>query len=113
MNTRQRLAIFYERLQAAPSVRSAERAFALICRTLEEVEREFCPVPPADSPPRSFDGRMYVPQPDNIKVRDDGSMWLKTQRHRIAIQADGSFVIYYAMDRKRLVEEFRKGGEKQ
>jgi len=100
MNTRQRLAIFYERFQAAPSVRSAERAFALICRTLEEVEREFCPVPSADSPPRSFDGRMYVPQPDNIKVRDDGSIWLKTQ-------------IYYAVDRKRLVEEFRKDGEKQ
>jgi hypothetical protein len=112
MDIRQRLAIFYERLKAAPPAKNAEEAFALICRVLEDVENEICPVPPTNPAPRVFDGRMYAPQSDNIKVREDGSIWVKTQRHRIAIQADGSFVIYHVVEQKRLVEEFRKGGEK-
>ena len=110
MSIEQRLAILYERLQAAPAAKTAEQAFALICRTLEAVEAEFCPVPPTSPAPKSFDGRMYLPQMDSIKVRDDGSWWVITRRHRIAIRQDGSFVIYREMPAKRLVEEFQKRG---
>src|SRR5947208_9832677 len=110
MDIRQRLAIFYERLQVAPPAKNAEEAFALICCVLDAVETEFCPVPPKRPAPKTFDGRMYLPQADSIKVRDDGSWWVKTRRHRIALSRDGSVVIYRQTGDKRLIEEFRKRG---
>lgn len=112
MDIQQRLALFYERLRTAPPARNAEAAFALICRTLEAVEAEHCPVAPQHPPPRSFDGRMYSPQMDNVRIRDDGSWWVKTRRHRIAIEQNGSFVIYRQWPGKQLVKEMEKKGSR-
>lgn len=63
-----RLAVFLERLAAAPAAGSAEEAFELIARTLNEVEDELTSIPYL---PASWltDGRMYPPQPDSL--RDD------------------------------------------
>jgi hypothetical protein len=110
MNIQERLALFYLRLEAAPPAASAEQALALIARTLEGVENEFCAVPRSTPAPLQFEGRMYLPQSDNINVQDDGSTWVKTRRHRILISPDGSFIIYRQMPHKSLLKEFQKSG---
>ncbi len=110
MNIQERLALFYRRLEAAPPAANAEEALSLICRMLEEVEKEHCPVPGKNPAPREFEGRMYLPEADNINVRDDGTTWVKTRRHRILIRGNGSFVIYRQMPHKDLVVEFQKSG---
>src|SRR6266567_3788763 len=108
MNIQERLAVFYARLRDAPAAKSAEEAFWLICRTLDEVENEFCSVPKTDPPPRRFEGRMYSPQPDNIMVQEDGSWLVRTRRHRISIRSNGDFIISRLLDDQRLAEQFRK-----
>src|SRR5260221_9908412 len=110
MNIQERLAIFYERLAAAPPAKNAEGALELICRMLEEVEDEFCPVPKKDPAPQSFDGRMYLPQADNIRTGLKNWLWVRTRHHRIAIKPDGSFDVFRGMPHKTLFSEFRKAG---
>ncbi|MDQ6631686.1 MAG: hypothetical protein M3Y82_07990 [Verrucomicrobiota bacterium] len=111
MEIRERLEVFYQRLAKAQPARNAEEAFLLICRALEEVENEFCPVVEKNPAPKSFDGRMYLPQSDSIEFREDSSWWIETRRHRIAIELNGSFRIYRAIDQEEtLIEEFRKSG---
>ena len=109
MDIHQRLEIFYERLRSAPAATNAEEAFRLICRTLEDVENEFCSESPTSPPPRSFDGRMYLPQSDSIEFNKDGSWWIETRQHRIHIEPDGNFRIFRVVDKEEtLIEEFRK-----
>jgi hypothetical protein len=110
MTIQERLAILYSRLESAPAAKTPDEAFALICRTLEEVEEEFSPEPKKDPPPKFFAGRMYLPQQDNINTGTDNSVWVKTRHHRINIQLDGSFVIFREMPKKTLLTEFRKSG---
>src|SRR5205085_9113100 len=98
----------YQRLRTAPAAKSAEEAFGLICRTLEEVENEFCPVPKKHPPPRGFDGRMYLPQRDRIEFIEDGAWWIETRRHRIRIERGGSFRIFHVVGDEALIEEFHK-----
>lgn len=105
MDIHQRLAIFYRRLEEAPVARNAEEALTLICSVLEAVESEFCPVPKTNPPPIAFDGRMYPPQPDNIRRQSDGSLRIRTRGHRIFIDPAGSIRIY-----RGRVEEFHKRG---
>ena len=105
MDIHQRLAIVYQRLGQAPVANTAEEALALICTVLETVEAEFCPVPKADPPPMTFDGRMYPPQQDNMQRQSDGSLRIKTRGHRIVIAPDGGFTIY----RGRVVEFHKRG----
>src|SRR5579863_6252428 len=113
MDISERLALFYRRLEAAPPAATAARAFALICRTLDEVEDEFCPVPKKHPPPRRFEGRMSIPQADRVMPQADGSWWVETRRHRISVKPDGGFVIFRIFEDERLVEEFRKAGGRQ
>jgi hypothetical protein len=113
MNIQERLRIFYERLAAAPPAHGAEEAFALIGRTLEEVEKEFCPLPEKNPPPQTFDGRMYLPQTDNVHTSDDQTIWVKTRKHRIIIKSDGSFVVFRQMPHRTLLREFQKAGAKR
>jgi hypothetical protein len=110
MDIHQRLEIFYERLRSAPAASNAEEAFRLICYTLEKVEDEFCAVPKKNPPSLSFDGRMYLPQSDNIKKGDGDAMWIKTRHHLISIKAEGSFVIFRQMPKKTLLAEYQKAG---
>jgi len=110
MNIQERLAVFYERLRIAPPAASAEESFLLICRVLEEVENEFSRVTKQSPPPRAFDGRMYLPQTDNIVKHLDNSMWIKTRHHRVRIDADGAFQVFREMPGKTLRREFYKPG---
>ncbi|HET7624969.1 MAG TPA: hypothetical protein VFM25_06845 [Verrucomicrobiae bacterium] len=111
MNIQDRLKIFYDRLTAAQAAADAEAALALICRTLEEVENEFCPLEKKNPPPESFDGRMYLPQKDNMCVSDNQTMWVKTRKHRIAIKPDDSFTVFSLMPHRVLFREFHKPGQ--
>ena len=110
MNIQERLAVFYERLRIAPPAASAEEAFMLICRTLEEVENEFSPLPKQSPPPRTFDGRMYLPEADNIVKAPDNSMWIKTRHHRVRIDPGGAFCVFREMPGKTMRREFQKAG---
>jgi hypothetical protein len=93
MEVQERLAIFFERLSAAPAAGSAEEALALVCRLIEEVEDEFCPVPREDPPPRHRTGRMYAPQADLIFQRPEGTIRAETRRHTMFFDPDGSIRI--------------------
>ena len=64
MNIQERLAIFYRRLEASPPAGSADEALNLVCRLIEEVEDELCPLPREEPPPKHFTGRMYAPKKD-------------------------------------------------
>jgi hypothetical protein len=110
MNILERLAVFYERLRTAPPAATAEEALTLICRVLEEVENEFSPMPKQSPPPRTFDGRMYLPQSDNIVKASDNSMWIKTRHHRVRIDPSGAFCVFREMPGRTLRKEFQKVG---
>ena len=110
MNIQERLELFYRRLAVAPPARNADGALALIIRVLEAVEREFCAVPETNPAPMKFEGRMYLPQADNIKLQADGTSWVKTRRHRILIRTNGSLVIHRQMPDRVLAVEFEKSG---
>ena len=60
MNIQERLAIFFRRLEATPPATNAEDAMNLVCRLIEEVEDEFCPLPRENPPPGlRFTGRVH------------------------------------------------------
>ena len=63
-NKAERLAIFRERLEKAPAARSAEEAYGLVARILNEVEDEFSGAR-FDPTQWKTDGRMYPPYEDN------------------------------------------------
>jgi hypothetical protein len=63
MTKGERLALFYERLQAATAASSHDEAYALLCSTLNAVENEHSGVP-FNPDNWQTDGRMYPPQQD-------------------------------------------------
>jgi hypothetical protein len=90
----ERLEIFYQCLASMPPAKTAEEAMNLVCRTIEEVEDEFCPLPREVPPPKlRFTGRMYAPQADRIYRLEHGGLLAETRRHRIFCQPDGSIRI--------------------
>src|SRR5438105_1177265 len=93
--TAERLREFYRRLAAAPAVRTADEALALMSQTLDEVEDDLSGIPKRTPPPPkgTSDGRMYPPQPDSILRTPDGGMTFRTRGHRVVIGADGSITI--------------------
>ncbi len=93
MEIHQRLEIFQERLRAAPACHTAEEALALVCRLIEEIEDEFCPIPRQHPPPRTRTGRMYAPQGDSIFREPKGGIRVETRRHTMYFSPDGSFSI--------------------
>jgi hypothetical protein len=94
MNIQERLEIFFQRLKAAPPANSAEEAMALVCRLIEEVEDEFCPIPRENPPPRlRFTGRMYAPQVDRITRLKNRTLVAETRRHLIYCFANGGIRI--------------------
>lgn len=93
MNLHERLAVFFERLRAAPPCHDAEQAFTLVCHLIEEVEDEFCSIPREDPPPWHRTGRMYPPQNDLIFHERDGSIRAETRRHTMSFLPDGSIRI--------------------
>ena len=96
MELHERLQVFFERLNAAPAVATADEALALVCRLIEEVEDEFCMVPREAPPPMHRTWRMYPPQSDHIFPQSDGSIRAETRRHTMFFAADGSIRIVLA-----------------
>jgi hypothetical protein len=93
MELHERLKIFFTRLQAAPPVRDAEEALALICRLIDEVEDEFCNIPRSTPPPKQPSGRMYPPQSDSIYRSEKGIIRIRTAGHIIICTPDGAIRI--------------------
>jgi hypothetical protein len=94
MNIQERLEIFFQRLKAAPPASNAVEAMGLVCRLIEEVEDEHCPLPRENPPPGlRFTGRMYSPQKDHIRRLEDGQLVAAARRHRIYCQPNGAILI--------------------
>jgi hypothetical protein len=107
MELHERLKVFYARLEGAPPCASAEETLALVCRLIEQVEDEFCPVPRENPPPRHRTGRMYPPRTDSIFAEDDG-IRAETRRHTMYFSSDGSIRI--VLSRTGEVEFTKRGG---
>jgi len=99
----ERLEIFYQRLAAAPPARNAEEAMNLVCRIIEEVEDELCPLPREVPPPERFSGRMYAPQADRIRRLPNGQLVANARHHRIYCQPDGAINIMYMPGRQSVM----------
>jgi hypothetical protein len=106
---RERLNELSRRLTVAAAPSTADEAFDLICRTLEEVEDELRGIPKQTPPPplRAPAGRLYPPQADRIVRHPDGSLTARTRRHVILVGAGGSIAIVSATTG---VVEFTKSG---
>ena len=95
MDIAQRLELFFRRLaEAAPSA-TAEEALRLVCRLIDEVEEEFCPVAKQTPAPEDFTGRMYPPQADYTKATAGGGLTARTRRHRIVCTKRGAITIIH------------------
>lgn len=94
MDITQRLELFFRRLAGAPPAASAEEALQLVCRLMEEVEEEFCPLPKRTPAPKKFTGRMYPPQADRIYPTPGGAIEADTRRHQIYCAPDGRIAIF-------------------
>lgn len=109
MNIQERLGIFCERLQAAAPAANAQDALALVCRLIEEVEDELCPLPRQESGPLDFTGRMYPPKSDRVRPGPDGGLVATTRRHRIHCFVDGGITVIHMQTRR--IEVTTKGKE--
>src|SRR5438445_146656 len=93
MNMGERLVVFLQRLEAAAPAASADEAMALVCRLMEEVEEELCPIPREEPPPLRFTGRMYAPRQDRMVRLPSGTLIAETRRHRIFCKPNGAILI--------------------
>ena|SRR5687767_8688835 len=107
MDIQERLAEFFRRLAAAPPAANAEQALALVCRLIEQIEDELCPVPRQYPAPRRFTGRMYPPKEDRIQRFADGRIIAETRHHLIHCRADGSISIIHVPTETRVL--YKKG----
>jgi hypothetical protein len=110
MDLHQRLAEFFKRLEAAPPADSAQEALDLVCRLIEQVEDELCPVPRRDPPPLVSTGRMYAPKEDHVKRFAGGLIIADARHHRIYCRVDGGISIV-RMTRKWESIAFEKPGK--
>ncbi len=95
MDITQRLELFFRRLADAPPAASAEEALRLVCRLMEEVEEEFCPVPKENPPPEHFTGRRYAPQKDRVRLKEGGILRANTRHHRVYCRPNGGIDIWH------------------
>jgi hypothetical protein len=107
MDIHERIALFYERIEALPAFTSHDHALAEISRVLTEVEDEHSGVPrdPSDMPAVTG-GRMYPPHPSYAKQTDIQGVTLYVQKgHRTYIGDGGAILI---VNRKTGAIEFQK-----
>lgn len=112
LSHRERLAVFYERLRAAPACASHDEAFAMIAKTLTEVEDEFSGVP-NQIENHLHDGRMYPPLPDNtftVKGRPELTRY-RSRGHQIYISDQGAVLIVRADELIDLSKASSRGEE--
>jgi len=93
MDIQKRLAVFFQRLEAAPAASTAGEAMSLVCRLMEQVEDELCSLPREEPPPLRFTGRMYAPRPDRMRSLEDGGLVADARHHRIYRRPDGAIRI--------------------
>jgi len=105
-----RLKLFFERLEAATPVSSADEALNLIKRILNEVEDEHSG---AECNPDAWkdDGRMYPPQEDSRRdVPDSPSLRrYRSAKHNTLVGLNGSIRIQ-DLDGKTLIEKAGSDG---
>lgn len=112
MDITERLKEFFRRLEAAPPASTAEEALALVCRLIEEVEDDLCPLPRQEPPPSMrFTGRMYAPKGDRITRLADGTLIADARRHRILCRPNGGISVIH-MPAKSLVL-YKKGKDER
>lgn len=95
MDIQQRLAEFFNRLNAARPATTSDEALGLVCRLIEAVEDELCPLPRQNPPPLVSAGRMYAPQEDHVRRFADGLIIADTRHHRIYCRANGGISIVH------------------
>ena len=109
MEIQQRLELFLRRLAEAPPAGTAEDALQLVCRLMEEVEEEFCPVPRQTPAPDDFTGRMYAPQADYTDPTPGGGLSARTRKHQILCAKDGGIrIIHRPTDTVVLVKKGKR-----
>jgi hypothetical protein len=108
MEIQQRLELFFKRLMDAAPAASAEEALALVCRLMEEVEEELCPVPKQTPAPTDFTGRMYPPQADRIRLMEGGILRANTRHHRIFCRPSGAIDIWHVPSKKHILSKTGK-----
>ena len=87
LTVRERLDLFFERLEKAPPCTSAGEALLLVCRKLEEVEDEFSGIPRNPNPGLKSDGRMYAPRADYMKPESDGGQIAQNKGYEVPMAA--------------------------
>lgn len=90
----ERLKEFFRRLAEAPEARTFDEAMTQIANVLNDVEDEFTSIP-YDPANWQTDGRLYPPQPDNIRsVPEHGAVKrLRSRSHNTFIGENGSIEI--------------------
>jgi hypothetical protein len=94
LSKRERLAIFLQRLEIAPSVANPDSALQLLSETLTAVENEFSGIP-ANAEAWANDGRMYPPTEANRRALSSLPFVrrYRSARHNTFIGANGSIRI--------------------
>jgi hypothetical protein len=116
VDKRERLRVFFGRLNAAPPASTHNAAVALFEATLNGVEDEMSGAPYnlANSPQ---DGRMYPPQPDNVRPYVNQTGATVGTRHRSAwhitwVGANGAIKIASARDKAIHLDKPGQDGRK-
>jgi hypothetical protein len=90
----QRLALIFEIMDAAPRVATADEAYQLLCRSINEIEEKCSGVSCNPSEWRE-DGRIYPPQEDNENFAPGrpGVKAYRSFKHRTYISSTGALKI--------------------
>lgn len=116
ISKQERLRVFFERLLVAPPASNHSDAVALFETTLNGVEDEMSGVP-YDLSNSPQDGRMYPPQPDNVKPYLNQAGATVGTRHRSTwhitwVGANGAIKIASARDKAILLDKSGQDGRK-
>lgn len=109
---RERLRIFLDRLSAAPAAGSADEAFTLMTRILNEVEDELTTIS-FDPAAWEHDGRLYAPLPDSARDVSDrlDLTRYRSRSHNTWISTNGAICIA-TLRGERLLDKAGKDGRK-
>lgn len=99
MDKHARLLLFYERLTAAPTPKTHDEAYALLCDTLNTVEDELSGVQ-YDPPSWQTDGRLYPPQSDRVYAVPEfpGVLRYGSFKHDTYIRKNGAIEVRLKAD---------------
>ncbi len=90
----ERLAEFNKRLADAPAAKTADEAFELLGKTMNDVEDAFSGVAKVENPGLKYQGRMYPPRADFTTRLPNGGLEATTAGNIIRIGPNGTIQIY-------------------